>query len=103
RRRGVVEKPRQAHPRRNRIAGFNRGRSVVQRGAGHGQNAQRFQTAAKNFDRIKPRRWSFVICRWPRHAVVKNMALGTANDQRPTTNLFLWKISSPGTATLAFW
>ncbi len=35
------------------LAGFDRRRSAVQRGAGHRQNAQRFQAAQEDFDRVK--------------------------------------------------
>src|ERR1019366_6076583 len=48
------QKPRQAHPRRTRITGLNRRRSVVQRGARHRQDALRLQVAAQDFDRVKP-------------------------------------------------
>ena len=50
RRRGAAEESGQAHPRRNRAAGFDCGRSAVQRGAGHGQDAQRLQAAAEDLD-----------------------------------------------------
>ena len=53
RRRRAAEESRQAHSRRNRPAGVDRRRSAVQRGAGHRQNAQRFQAAAQNLDRVK--------------------------------------------------
>ncbi len=52
RRRRAAEESRQAHPRRNRVAGFDRRRSAVQRGAGHGQDAERLQAAAEDFDRV---------------------------------------------------
>ena len=50
RRRRAAEESGQAYPRRNRLAGFDRRRPVVQRGAGHRQNAQRLQAAAQDFD-----------------------------------------------------
>ena len=49
----LAEESRQAHPRRNRLAGLDRRRSAVQRGAGHRQNAQRLQAAAQDFDRVE--------------------------------------------------
>ena len=55
RRRRAAEESRQAHPRRNRLAGFDRRRSAVQRGAGHGQDAERLQAAAQDFDRVRRR------------------------------------------------
>ena len=48
RRRRAAQEPGQAHPRRNRAAGFHRRRSAGQRGAGHRQDAQRLQAAEKD-------------------------------------------------------
>ncbi len=53
RRRRAAQESGQAHPGRNRAAGFDRRRSAVQRGAGHGQDAQRLQAAAQNLDRVE--------------------------------------------------
>ena len=50
RRRRAAQESRQAHPRGDRLAGFDRGRSAGLGGAGHGQDAQRFPAAAPGFD-----------------------------------------------------
>src|SRR4029079_18098986 len=54
----------QRYSRGNRVAGFDRRRSALQRGAGHGQDAQRFPAAAHNFYRIVSRVWILVYSGW---------------------------------------
>ena len=46
----VAEEPGQAHPRRNRTAGLDCRRPVVQRGSGHRKNVERLQAAAQDID-----------------------------------------------------
>ena len=53
RRRRADQESGQAHPRGNRPAGFDRRRSAGFGGAGDRQNAERFQAAAEDFDRLR--------------------------------------------------
>src|SRR5215469_2022050 len=53
RRRRAAEEPGQAHSGRNRPAGLDCRRSVVQRRAGHGEDAERFQVVEEDLNRVK--------------------------------------------------
>ena len=61
------QESRQAHPRRNRTAGFHRRRSAVQRGAGHGQDAVRTSSCCARFRSSRCRRAPLgSLCESPR-------------------------------------
>src|SRR5258708_7202079 len=52
-RRRAAEEFRQAHPGRNRVAGFDRGRSAGFGGTGYGKDAERFPAAAASLHRLR--------------------------------------------------
>ena len=54
-RRRPAEESRQAHPRRDRAAGFHRRRPAGLGGARHGPHAERFPAAAQDLDRLDSR------------------------------------------------
>ena len=49
----LLQESGQAHPRRDRLAGFDRRRSAGLGGAGHRKDAERFPPAAPGFDRLR--------------------------------------------------